>query len=655
VLVLEDVHWAVPALLDLVEYLLGWLRGPVLILCVARPDLVELRAGWLNPRANVDALVLEPLGADEAESLLDGLQADRPARARIAEAAEGNPLFLEQMAAMLAEQPAEAEPTIPPSIHALLAARLDQLEPVERALIDRAAVVGRDFSRTALTALCPPELEGSLPGALMGLVRKELLVPDASGSGPDDVFRFGHILIREAAYEAVPKQVRAQLHEQLANWYGSAPEETVGFHLEQAYLAGSELGRADARLRALGSRAGRLLDVAGRRALGREDLPAAISLLERAAALLEDEPEQRSAVLIELGLALRGAGRIEAADRAFATAEEAPSEHLRRRALLERSALRAFVDPSVAADDLLRVANEAIDVFAANEDDAGLASAWVHVAEVHWLRCHCADVEDAVARGLVHAEGAGERAGISSLLSLLAPAALVGPRPVDDAIGICRGILERREVSAGVDASVRLVMSVLEAMHARLDDARRLYGHATATLEDLGLTSMLASLRMYSGMTELIARDHEAAEREFRRGYDELAALGHSAYLSTTAAFLAKPLYELGRYDDAFEVTQASAEAASRDDIASQSIWRSTRAKILARRGDDAAAELAQEALDLLEDTDLVNTRADALVDLGETMRLLGRKGEASRARAGALELYEAKGNLASAAAMRQT
>ena len=156
-------------------------------------------------------------------------------------------------------------------------------------------------------------------------------------------------------------------------------------------------------------------------------------------------------------------------------------------------------------------------------------------------------------------------------------------------------------------------------------------------------------------MTELIARDHEAAEREFRRGYDELAALGHSAYLSTTAAFLAKPLYELGRYDEAFEVTQASAEAASRDDIASQSIWRSTRAKILARRGDDASAELAQEAVDLLEDTDLVNTRADALVDLAETMRLLGRKDDESRARARALELYEAKGNLASAAAMRET
>jgi tetratricopeptide (TPR) repeat protein len=157
-------------------------------------------------------------------------------------------------------------------------------------------------------------------------------------------------------------------------------------------------------------------------------------------------------------------------------------------------------------------------------------------------------------------------------------------------------------------------------------------------------------------MVELSAGDYEAAERELRLGYEELAAVGHSAFLSTTAAFLAKPLYELGRHDEALAMTQASDDAASPDDIASQVIWRGTRAKVLAHRGEaGAAAELAQEAVDLLRETDLVNTRADAYSDLADTMRLLDRADEAAAARDRALELYEAKGNSASAAAIVQT
>ena len=193
-------------------------------------------------------------------------------------------------------------------------------------------------------------------------------------------------------------------------------------------------------------------------------------------------------------------------------------------------------------------------------------------------------------------------------------------------------------------------------MRGRFEDARRLYAETTQTLEDLGLTTLLASVRMYPGMVELLARDYEAAERELRLAYDELAAVGHSAYLSTTAAFLAKPLYELGRHDESLAMTQASDEAASPDDIASQVIWRGTRAKLLARRGEAATStELAHEAVELLHETDLVNIRADAFSDLAETMELLGRDDQAAAARGRALELYKAKGNIASAAAIVQT
>jgi len=661
VVVLEDVHWAAPALLDLVEYLLGWLRGPVLLVCPARPDLVELRPGWLQPRPNADTLLLEPLAPDETASLLAELQTDPRTRERIAEAAEGNPLFLEQMAAMLAENGTDgATISVPPSIQALLAARLDQLDRVERTVIERAAVVGREFSRAAVTALSPSQLGTPPEGALMALVRKELLFPETSAGGQDDVFRFGHILIRDAAYEAVPKKVRAELHEALAHWLGGpeakATEEIVGYHLEQAYLARSELGQSSEGLRELASRASRLLALAGRRALRREDFAAAISLLGRATALPDDQAERRPAILLDLGLALREAGQLEAADRTFAELEDAPSERLRCRAALERSSLRALVDPGVAADELLRVADHAIGVFEASGDDAGLARAWLHVAEVHWFRCRCAEMEKVLARGLAHAERGNATREISSILASMAPPALVGPRPVDDAIETCRSILERGRGSAGVEAHANLILGVLEAMRGRFKDARRLYAETTQTLEDLGLTTLLASVRMYPGMVELLARDYEAAERELRLAYDELAAVGHSAYLSTTAAFLAKPLYELGRHDESLAMTQASDEAASPDDIASQVIWRGTRAKLLARRGEAATStELAHEAVELLHETDLVNIRADAFSDLAETMELLGRDDQAAAARGRALELYKAKGNIASAAAIVQT
>jgi class 3 adenylate cyclase/tetratricopeptide (TPR) repeat protein len=658
VVVLEDLHWAAPPLLDLVEYLVGWLEAPVLLVCVARSDLVDLRPAWLNPRPNADSLVLQPLDAEEAESLLDGLQTRPETRARIAEAAEGNPLFLEQMAAMLAEQAGKSETAMPPSIQALLAARLDQLEPVERDVIERAAVIGREFSRAAVSALSRPRAEMPVAGTLMGLVRKELLVPETS-AGQDDVFRFGHILIRDAAYDAVPKKVRAQLHEQLARWLeesdAPAPDEIVGYHLEQAYFARSELGQTDEHLRQLAGHAAGVLASAGRRALSRDDIPAGISLLERGAALLVADQHQRAEILVELGLARRTGGQLVGADSAFAAAEEAPNERLRWRATLERSSLRFLVDTRVHADELLRIANQAIDVFEASGDELGLARAWLHVAEVHWLRCHCTEMEEALAHALLYAEKAGGWREIAGTLALLAPATLVGPRPVEDSIEVCLDILPRGRGSAGVESHANMVLAVLEAMTGRFEAARRRYQETASVLEDRGLTTLHASVRMYPGMVELLSADYEAAERELRLGYDELAVVGHSSYLSTTAAFLAKPLYELGRFDEAFEMTQASEETASPDDIASHVIWRGTRAKLLAGDGDTGAADLAREAVELVGETDLVNIAADAYADLAQTLRLLGREQDAAEPRERALELYQAKGNLASAAAMRET
>ena len=260
VVCLEDVHWAEPTFLDLLEYIAGWSRdAPILLLCLARPDLLDERPRWGG-----EAVALEPLTERESEALLDELAAEWPippaARTEIAEAAEGNPLFVEQMVAMVAEAGEAA--AIPPTIQALLAARLDRLPPLERAVLERAAVVGKEFWRGAVTELSPTEDRAEVSAALLSLVRKELVRPERSAFLGDDGFRFRHALIRDAAYAAIPKSVRADLHERFAAWLEvhEGEDDLVGYHLEQAYRFRVELGLADetvARARGAGRRAPR--------------------------------------------------------------------------------------------------------------------------------------------------------------------------------------------------------------------------------------------------------------------------------------------------------------------------------------------------------------------------------------------------------------
>src|SRR5262249_7911481 len=195
-------------------------------------------------------------------------------------------------------------------------------------------------------------------------------------------------------------------------------------------------------------------------------------------------------------------------------------------------------------------------------------------------------------------------------------------------------------------------MAVLEAMRGRPVEARELYERTQRTLEDIGMNVLLASMRIYAGWAELILGEPSFAARELRVGYDALARIGERAYLSTVAAFFARALQALGKNDEAEQLTLASEEAASRDDIGSQVIWRGTRARVLASRGDERAPDLASTAVELSRGTDFVNVRADALVDFAATMRALARPDDGLDALTEALELYEAKGNVVSARAL---
>jgi class 3 adenylate cyclase len=643
VVCLEDVHWAEPTFLDLFEYVAAWSRdAPILVLCLARPELLEVRPRWGGA-----SLALEPLTEQESETLLDELAREWPmtadARARIAEAAEGNPLFLEQMVAMLADGDPSAD--VPPSIQALLAARLDRLETTERAVLERAAVVGKEFWRSAVAELSPDDERGTVAASLLSLARKELVRPERSAFLGDDGFRFRHALIRDAAYAEIPKRTRADLHERFADWLNQrdGAVELVGYHLEQAYRYGVELGEADA---SLAARAGALLARAGELAFTRDDVRGAENLLTRAVALL-GESDARLEALVLLGSTLINLGDFT---RGRAVLEEGREQaralgdrRLETRAAIELEFLTIFTTPSVEAAEIVAVAERFIAALGELGDDRGLARAWRLLSEAHVLACRWADRGAAVERALEHARRAGDRRQESALIAALAQSLHYGPTPVDDAIARCEELLGEAREDRSLAASLMSTLGGLYAMRGDAERARSLSAQSRRLLEELGLQYRLATRSLGAAAIELLAGDPVGAERELRSGYDTLAAMGETYNGAVLAAYLAAILVELERDEEAVALSRESEANAREDDIVAQVVWRGARARALARRGERAeAAALATEAVRLANTTDFLDLRAGALLDLATVLSREAAAGAAARAR----DEYERKGNL---------
>ncbi|MGH3017902.1 MAG: AAA family ATPase, partial [Gaiellaceae bacterium] len=369
VVVFDDINWAEPTLLDLVEHIGDWSRdAPILIVAMARPDLLDTRPAWGGGKHNATAIFLEPLSESESERLVEGLlggaTVDEDALVRIQLAAEGNPLFVEEMISMLIDDGALrrdngrwvaasdlSDVTIPSSIQVLLAARLDQLGTPERLVIERAAVEGTVFHRGAIEALLDEPLREQANESLGALLRKELIRQERTADTGEDAFRFRHVLIRNAAYGGLAKQVRAELHERFADWLEDAAgdrstevEEVLGYHLEQAFRHRTEVHGADDTGSGLAARGGRLLASAGRRAVARGDAPAAVNLLERAGALMPEDAPERLELRLELASALHGAGDLqrvgELLEGALAQAEQSGNTGVEARARLELACLR---------------------------------------------------------------------------------------------------------------------------------------------------------------------------------------------------------------------------------------------------------------------------------------------------------------------------
>jgi class 3 adenylate cyclase/tetratricopeptide (TPR) repeat protein len=654
VCVFDDVHWGEETFLDLIEHVADLARdAPILLLCMARSELLDRRTAWGGGKVNATSVLLEPLAANETERLIESLaDVDEDLRERIVETSEGNPLFVEEMVAF-AQEIGDREVTVPPTIQALLAARLDQLDISERGVLERGAVEGRIFHRGAVQALAPEEQQ--LSARLISLVRKELVRPDKPQLPGEDAFRFRHLLIRDAAYDALPKATRSELHQRFAVWleaYGQALveiDEILGYHLEQAFRYQAELGTPDL---SIGARAGERLAAAGRRAFDRGDMPAAALLLERAVTLLPSDDRRRASLLPSLGKALIERGEWEQARARLAEAVEAGENNRELRLSAEASVdlcyMRLHTDPEASHETTQRELEAAISVFEELEDEAGLARALTLAALLPFWAGQASVAFELLERAAFHARQAGDRVQETQTLRYMLAAAFHGPTPVQVVLELIDDVSRHTMTSQVFDVNALRFRAELEAMQGRFESARDLIEKAKALAEQAGLANLSAAgVANSAGEIELLAGDPAAAERELRRGCEALEEMGDWGHLATLVPYLADALLEQGRGEEALPTLDAAAARVIGDDIDAQVGLRRVRARIIAQHGHFEQAErLSHEATELSTPTDYLNAKARAHCDRAEVLLLAGEQREAAATLEQAIEFYEQKNNL---------
>jgi class 3 adenylate cyclase/tetratricopeptide (TPR) repeat protein len=666
IVLVDDIHWAEPTLLDLLEHVADWARdAAILLLCTARPELLDSRSNWGGGKLNATSILLEPLSAGESHELMANLlgPAELPesVQDRITKAAEGNPLFVEEMLRMLIDDGSlvredegwiatrDLAPTkVPPTIHALLAARIDRLGPDERAIMERGSVEGKLFHVGGVTRLCPEPLRPAVRPSLMALVRKELIRPDRSELVGEDAFRFRHMLLRDAAYESMPKETRADLHERFAAWFEERAPQTIeldailAYHLEQAASYRGELGIAGAHERELAHKAAsRYLD-AGRSAMARGDARSARNVLVRAVDLLPAGDELLPRAMYELGNAQQVTGQFSAAERslnfAIAAATDPSNERIALLAGVVLHEVRSRTDTDLSDTAYLSGVDGALARFAELADDEGIAVASLARIPVGSWEENLAAAE----RAAMYAR----RAGLSSLesraLSLEAISCIWSDVPADDGAERCRSILRRISGDRYPEAVVHSALGFLVAAMGRIDEGRGEVRRSRELLASLGIEGQVpyAFTGCYVG---LLAGDLEEARTASAEGVQAMERLGEKNRLSTLAAMVARTFASEGDILEAEHYIAMAEEAAQPDDVDTFGTIAIARAYVQSVRGQhEDAARVAQDGVRLFAPRSRWQ-QAEAYVTLGDVLVAAGRLEDAAAAYRNARTAFEAK------------
>jgi class 3 adenylate cyclase/tetratricopeptide (TPR) repeat protein len=683
VAIFEDVHWAEPAFLDAVEHIATLSRGvPILLLCPARPELVERRSDWGAGNLGASRILLTPLPLEDAQQLIEAMPGGNglpsALSARIAATADGNPLFVQEMVGMLLDEGVLRETgegwavdegradqvKVPPNIQALLATRLDQLLSEERAVAGRASVVGRVFEEAAVLELAPELLRPVVPAALVALVRKELIVPDRAELTVGDAFKFRHVLIRDAAYGALPKAERAELHERFGAWLEQAVgdrapeyEEILGYHFEQAHGYRLGLGLRDASTAALARRAGRWLARAGERARRREDAGAARRLLWRATALLTSEDEEYQPARLRLASAMLSqtdyAAAIAIFDEVVAATQQSRPELAGEARCLRLEAVQSI--RPVALEDVRRELASILRSLHHHPASVTMRSnAWRIAGEVIQDLGDMPAAERAYRRALRHAEAAGDEAARFDALLCLTGLGARGEMPVAEAERLALDIVARTAARPAQRAWCLLTLAFLCAAAGRFEEAREHVAESFRIREDLGIASVHTGVT--AGLVELLAGDLNAAERHFRTVRSLFERLGVTSEGPFIAARLAQVLALQGKNDESLQLADYALEQ-GRDPYA-RGLGAGTRARVLARLSrTDEARRLVEENVAWAREQQLnrVPLLFGALLeDLAAVLALAGDRVGAEAALREAIERYERKGSPAAADRARE-
>jgi class 3 adenylate cyclase/tetratricopeptide (TPR) repeat protein len=677
VLVFDDIHWGEPTFLDLIEHVADRSRdASIMLLSVARPELLEARPTWGGGKLNTTTVLLDPLETDDVDTLLRNLLGGSDlapdVRSRIVELAGGYPLFVEEIVSELIENELIVrkedgwEPTadigslsLPATISGLLASRLDRLGEGERSAIERASLIGKDFSAAEVASLTPAGLRDSVGNQLLTLVHKELIRPAPSRLPDEDAFTFRHMLIRDVAYEGMAKQSRADLHETYAGWLEARTregldeyEEIVGYHFAQAQRYLLELGPADERTDRLGARAGARFATAGLRASARGDMPATVKLLGHVAAIMDPDDPARIAILPALADGLVQGGDIRRAesllDEMSASAARIGDPVLEARARLERYAWQVITDPvTTTGPELQSVTERAVLVFEEHDADEHLAAALEALAMAH--RVVTGDISamaEAAERGLNVARRSGSRAAAMSSAANLAAALVMGSMPFEAALSRLDELIDSFSGEPMAQAAIGLEAASTLGQLERFTDANDRLASSEAVFDELGQERWRAETLKTRGLIEWWAGDPAAGESQVRAAFDLYRARHELADAGLAGLDLALLLCDLGRMDEAETLARDATKETLSYALEPRIQSRRVAAKVAAKRGNvDEALQQVAAAERLVETTELLMLQAEVRADAAELLLLAERRDDAERMAVNALASAERKGS----------
>jgi len=633
VLVFEDVHWGEEPLLDLIEHLAAWVRdAPLLLLCIARAELLDVRPTWGGGRVRSTAIELEGLQPDESAELVEALtrELELPVDTETVLAkTEGNPLFVEETVRMLAERPRSGAERIPDTLQALIAARIDRLPVAQRILLQRAAVMGRIFMSGALAHLSP-EIENA-GDALDELLLRDLLVHEqrATISG-EDAFKFKHVLIREVAYGGLAKSARADLHRGFASWLGErAGDELVeirAFHLDQAaYLLGELDGAAPADLR---EEAAEALTHSARRAMSREAYRSARKLLLRAVELAPTLERRYLAGRAAWRLADMTAVVVEMKEVA-AAARAAGERRLEGRALtaLAEGTLHHAADAVTAQ----RLVEEAVEVLRDEPPDIRFEPLWAAAQVASWFG-NGGEFER-WAKLALEAARAAERKDLEAVVTHGLAIAYLMRLELDEAAPLVARVAELAEASGSIlgRASSLSVRGWLDLLSERPAEAEAAFTAARDLYAETGNTTREAIITMMIARAALAEGDPDRAEKLLRDSVRTLKGLHDRGSLCEAQRMLAMVLVLKGRVDEAERFALEARETVGPEDRVSLSTTKLALGVVRAAQGRDGEAEeLLRESADALAAYDLRVHEREVLHQLIEFLRERGRDDEAA-------------------------